>query len=117
LEEEETKEAFFRLFMGLTRNQKLFLYPLPRGNFSAIHISTTESARPYADCEFAFKGAKDHMRWWFRKPAFLSGIVRINTLRSVFEDLSIRDDGEAVTDIRSVGDADRLCSFVDTLCR
>jgi hypothetical protein len=88
------------------------LLPIPRGNFSAIHISSVADPRPYADAEFAFKGAADHMRWWFRKPAFGSGLVTLEAIQRQFPDLHVRSDGEAITDLRTPYDANRILRYL-----
>ena len=101
--------------MGIAADNRLTLVPVSRGNFSAIHVSSLSDPRPYADAEFAFKGAKDHMRWWFRKPAFESGLVRLNTLYEWFDDLGVRDNGEATTDLRTVVDAEKVLDLLGEL--
>jgi len=71
-----------------------------------------KDAQPYGQAEFAFKGARDHMRWWFRIPAFEAGLVSQPLLQSAFDSVNIRNDGEVITDIRNVDDARKMILFL-----
>lgn len=112
LETEAVKCAFEGLLNWLIESPDLYLRPVSRGAFSAVHFSTLQDPRPYADCEFGFKGAKDHMRFWFRRPGFDSGLFRMDELKSRFADLQISTKGEAITDIRDLGEFEQVAATV-----
>jgi hypothetical protein len=112
LETQSVKDAFNVLFNWLSDHPTLNLLPLSRGNFSAIHFSTTASPRPYADCEFGFKGAKDHMRFWFRKPGFNSGLLNRSEILTEFPDANVTKIDEITYDIPDTEKAEKIISYV-----
>jgi hypothetical protein len=113
LETEQARAAFFELIEFCLRERRLNVFPLSRGAFSAIHIATTSNARPYADAEFAFKGAKSHLRFWFRQPGLNSGLVSKADLLAKFGyRLQHRADGEVVVDLFSREDAAEVANFL-----
>jgi len=108
----EVRLAFAHLISWAERSP-LSVHPISRGAFSAIHLSTRPEARPYADCEFAFKGAADHMRWYFRKPGLESGLVESGAVARRFKHLLKEKAGEITTDIRDVNDAKQVIAYVE----
>jgi len=92
----------------------IFLFPISRGAFSAIHLATHANARPYADCEFAFKGAKSHLRWWFRKPCFDVGLWGSDAGLADFSEAEILKSGEIAVNLVDRVSVERLCRFLET---
>ena len=109
---EEVKVSFFELLHRLYSEERLTFRFLPRGNFSAVHLLFDPQGTPYGDAEFAFKGSKDHMRWWFRPPCFESGLLRLEEIRERLQFTSERQDGHVVTDIRNSDDVDSVMDCV-----
>lgn len=107
------KAAFFELIEFCLRERRLTVHSLSRGAFSALHISTKAGARPYADAEFAFKGAKSHLKFWFRQPAFDSALVSATGLQEKFGDrLQTRSDGVCMVDLLNREDAAEIVTFL-----
>lgn len=48
------------------------------------------------------------MRFWFRRPAFESGLVEAGKLRVTFPELQFTKYGEGIVDIRDVEDVDTV---------
>jgi len=94
--------------------KSIFLFPISQGAFSAIHLATQPGARPYADCAFGFKGAKAHLRWWFRKPCFDAALCGSDAVLSEFADAQILKSGEIAMNLTDRACVGRLCRFLET---
>ena len=112
LDTKDVKAAFAFLMDWAEKRPYIHVHPLSRGAFSAVHLSTKATARKYADCEFAFKGAKDHMRFWFRKPAFESGIIRISDMAR-FDTRKKDKLLEVATDIHDEDEARAVSTLIE----
>jgi len=110
----EVQAAFSVLFGWAETSSRLYIYPISRGAFSAVHLSTKRNARHYADCEFGFKGASKHIRWYFRKPGFESGLFTTDLIRSHFEcDINIKAS-EMMVNIRTASCAQKIIDFTES---
>ncbi|WP_147320295.1 hypothetical protein [Rhodobacteraceae bacterium W635] len=114
LETSRAKAAYRALMDWSESRKRLFLFPISRGAFSAVHLSTRPNARAYADCEFAFKGAKAHLRWWFRKPFFDFGLWGSDVVVAEFSEAETLKSGEIAMNLVDRTDVDRLCRFLET---
>ncbi len=112
LQTEDVRRAFFELLHRIYADHALTVMCLSRGHFSAVHLLFDASGRPYADAEFAFKGAKDHMRWWFRPPCFEKGLLDPTEILGRLPCVIDRGDGHLVTDIRTYDDVDSVIGCV-----
>lgn len=112
LQTEDVKLAFFDLLHRIHADQALTVMCLSRGNFSAVHLLFDPDGRPYGDAEFAFKGAKDRMRWWFRPPCFGKGLLVPTEIHARLPCVIDRGDGHLVTDIRTYDDVDSVIGCV-----
>lgn len=112
LETSNVKGAYLALIDWAETRKGLFLLPISRGAFSAIHMATRQDARPYADCEFAFKAAKTHLRWWFRKPCFASGLWGSDVVLAMFPDAGVLKSGEIAMDLHDRAEVEKLCNFL-----
>ena len=113
LQSDAVKGAYAHLMKWAEDRRGLYLFPISRGAFSAIHLGTKMNSRPYADCEFGFTGAASHMRWWFRRPCFDSGILGSDAVLTYFGGAKLLKSGEVCLDVKSVSDADRLCEVLN----
>ena len=109
---EEAQLAFLKLLLTLSSDKRFSLLPVKHGNVTAIHISTSPTKRPYGDAEYAFSAAKDHLKWWFRSPAFENGLVEMNELSSSLSPLRRNKKGEATFDIFTLEDAGRVLECI-----
>lgn len=107
------KEAFDHLLGWAEGHRSLALLPISRGAFSSIHLSTRRNPRPYADCEMGFKGAKDHLRWYFRKPGFASGLFQAHQIESLFVSDRNLKAGEMMTNVHSLFEAKAIVAHVE----
>jgi hypothetical protein len=115
---QDARRAFSVLFEWSCIESPLFVFPISRGNFSAIHLSTTAVARPYADCEFAFKGAQKHVKWWFRRPSFTNLPFSRDVVLAAFPKAELKSEELEVTiDLVNQAEAQSLISFVDSLLK
>ena len=112
LEDEDVKIAFFELLHRLYTETGLTFRFLSRGKFSAIHLLFDPEGTSYGDAEFAFKGAKDHMRWWFRPPCCERGLLRPEEIRERLSSAIEREDGHWITDVRNCRDVEAVIGCV-----
>ncbi|WP_290900056.1 hypothetical protein, partial [Hoeflea sp.] len=71
------------------------------------------NVRAYADCQFGFKGAKAHLRWWFRKPCFDVGLWGSDVVLAEFSEAEILRSGEIAMNLVNPASVDRLCRFLE----
>lgn len=109
--EPPARRAFIRLLLSVAE-LGLFVLPVHHGKFSAVHLATRPDAKPYGEAEFAFKGASDHLRWWFRRPCFEAGIVDADALPRALPERLDRDSGDIACDIRSLEEAEQMIDFL-----
>lgn len=108
----ETRSAFFLLLLGLTGPLGLHPLPLNRGAFRSIHVATRPDATPYGEAEFAFKAAAHHLKWWFRAPAFTTGVLAAAQVRESFPDHATSSGGELTLKIATYAEAESLLAFL-----
>jgi hypothetical protein len=113
LETADLKLAFFELLHRLYCDHWLTFRFLSRGKFSAAHLLFDPDGKPYGDAEFAFKGAKDHMRWWFRPPCFARGLLQPEEIAERLPFVQDRHDEHLITDIRNCHDVDAVMKCVN----
>ena len=113
----EIRVAFFRLVPALCAHLRLTPISVSRGAYSAIHIATKPDAKAYAEAEFAFKGALDHMRWWFRTPAFSSGLLDHDRTADAFGLVGATRYGEMIVDLRNLADVEKMLCYLDAALR
>lgn len=108
----EANKILNRLIGWAEHNESIFVYPVPRGRFSAVHLSTLRNAKTTTDCEFGFSGAKAHIRWWFRKPFFSN---RPSVFKEVLQhfDCDCVNGGELATNLTDTKQLELLISFVE----
>ena len=73
--------------------------------------------RPEGRNCFAFKGARDHLRFYFRKPAFEVYAIQADEMSKQFPRGEWVQDGEFAINISSVADAERVISTVVSLIK
>lgn len=112
LHTDDVKRAFFELLHRLYSEQGLTFRFLLRGNFSAVHLLFDPDGKPYGDAEFAFKGAKEHLRWWFRPPCFARALLRHEEVIERLPSIQFRQDGHLIADIRNSDDVDPVIACV-----
>ena len=114
LETSDVKIAYRALMDWAEGRKGLFPFPISRGRFSAVHLATQPNARAYADCEFGFKGAKAHLRWWFPKPCFDVGLWGSGAVLAEFSEAKIVNSDEVTMNLVDRASVDRLCRFLET---
>jgi hypothetical protein len=116
IESPNARAAFSFLFEWACVESPLFALPISRGAFSAVHLSTDPDARPYADCEFAFKGSKQFVKWYFREPAFVRLSLTHENVRRAFPQADFKINSQEVTvDLFDRAGSTAITSLVESI--
>ncbi|MDQ7069977.1 MAG: hypothetical protein Q9M48_04415 [Rhodobacterales bacterium] len=106
LETDEVIEAFYLLISELYRQHGEILRPASQGDFSVLQI------RPDGKNCFAFKGAKERIRFYFRKPAFGNELSNYREVLETFPWADEVQNGEIAVNIRNLTDAKLLLVYL-----
>ena len=110
LESDGVKEAFLLMVTTLYRGKGYRLRPASQGAFSVLQIRISEK-----NC-FAFKGAKSHLRFYFRKPCFDAGYCDEHVIFERFPKAEKVQGFEVALNVETFDDANDLLVFLKRSC-
>ncbi len=111
IEDKEVKKAFYLLITEIYRKYGNIARPASQGNFSVLQI------RPNGRNCFAFKGAKQRIRWYFRKPAFKERLSSYEDVLKIFPSAEEVQGGEIAVNLHNSADASAILAYLDKYFR
>ena len=99
--------AFFLLISELYHKYGAIIRPASQGNFSVLQI------RPDGRNCFAFKGAKNRIRFYFRKPAFEEGPSIYKEVLEYFPSAEEVQGGEIAVNINCITEAKSILRYLE----
>ena len=102
----EARQAFLLLLQTLLLKPDWQISPRSQGAFSSIYVMIDE--RP---C-YAFKGAADWVRFYFRKPAFTLGLQDRDHILASFSHSEIVQTDEIAVNLHSARQAHALLDII-----
>lgn len=106
IEKHACKEVLWLLVTTLYQIHCIELRPASQGAFSVLQLRVDGR-----NC-FAFKGAKSHIRFYFRKRAFEDGLVQGDEVVNAFANAERVQQGEIAVNLETFSDAHRLLEFL-----
>jgi hypothetical protein len=113
LKVDNLKAGFSRLLAWAEANTSLYVVPVPHGSLSVIHLATRAHARPRADCEMGFYASQKHIRWYFRRPGFESGLFSEREIMRSFRAEKNVKKHEMMFNMHSGEEVDTVIYFVE----
>ena len=109
---DDARLAFFELLVRLNNDTSLTMRPYRHGYQRGIHLLFDPDGPVTGNlangAQFAFDGAAQHLRWWFRPPCLKYLLLSPNEIADVFEHSQTRADDHSSVELCSKRDVDLL---------